>query len=175
MRPSRFLIAACSLCLLTGVRSALAAGPKPVQLAFFSPVQLVPEKEDVSGLRLNLIYGVNQNVTGVDWGFVNHTRGDGFAWQAGGVGLVEKNFTGWQDNWINVTRGEFTGLQSGVFNQAEKGNGVQFGFVNVTKSMHGLQLGLLNMTDTLHGLQVGVGNVISKGKIPFLPIVNWSM
>jgi hypothetical protein len=40
--------------------------------------------------------------------------------------------------------------------------------------MRGLQVGLVNYTETMHGVQVGVANIIQKGKIPFLPIVNWS-
>jgi hypothetical protein len=53
-------------------------------------------------------------------------------------------------------------------------NGVAFGWVNKTRNMHGLQVGLINFTETMHGLQIGAGNIIQKGKIPFLPIVNWS-
>lgn len=172
VRRFPFLLAALALLLSAG--GAFAQSGKPVQVALFNPVQIVPEKESISGLRLNLVYGVNQNVQGLDWGLVNHTRGDEFAWQLGGVCYVEKNMTGWQDGWVNITQGEFTGLQSGLFNQASQGNGVMFGVVNVTKSMHGLQLGILNVTETLHGLQIGVGNMVQKGKTPFLPIVNWS-
>ncbi len=170
----RVLFGVTALAMLLVAGTALAQGGKPVQLSLFNPVQLVPEKESISGLRLNLIYGVNQNVQGLDWGLVNHTRGDEFAWQLGGVCYVEKNMTGWQDGWVNITQGEFTGFQSGLFNQAGQGNGVMFGVVNVTKSMHGLQLGILNVTETLNGLQIGIGNMVQKGKTPFLPIVNWS-
>ncbi len=173
MRSFRLLLSLAVLASFASIASA--AGPSPFQLALFNPAQIVPEKASVSGLRIDLIYGVNQDVTGLDIGLVNHARGSEFAWQWGGIGIVEKDFTGWQDNWVSITRGSFTGLQTGLFNQAGQGNGVQFGVVNVTKSMHGLQLGVINSTETMHGLQIGVGNIIQKGKIPFLPIVNWSM
>ncbi len=173
----RFRPAAPVLALLMSALSAgasIASGGQPIQVALFNPVQIVNEKQSISGLRISLLYGLNQDVQGLDWGFVSHTRGNEFAWQVGGVGIVEKDFTGWQDNWVNMSQGEFTGLASGVFNQGNDVNGVQFGFVNVAQHMHGLQLGLLNMTQTMHGLQIGVANMIQKGKTPFLPIVNWS-
>lgn len=151
-----------------------AQGAAPIQLALFEPVQIVKPDRSVSGLRLDLIYGRNVDVTGVDWGLVNHDTGSGFAWQAGVVNMVQNNFTGWQDGGVNVTGGTFTGLQSGVFNQSEAMNGFAYGIVNRTRSMHGVQLGVVNITETMHGLQIGVANMIQKGRYPFLPIVNWS-
>ncbi len=153
---------------------ASAQNPSPIQISLFPPIQIVSADKSVSGLRLDLIYGKNVNVTGVDWGLINQDTGTGFAWQVGAVNLVGKDFTGWQHGWVNITRGEFTGLQSGIFDQTETMNGVAFGWINVTKHMHGLQVGLVNVTETMHGLQVGVGNVIQKNKVPFLPIANWS-
>lgn len=181
MSRLRFPPALFLLPLLFAAPAALAATPsipaggKPIQISLYNPVQILPEKESVSGIRLNLLYGKNENVQGLDYGFVNHTTGSELAWQVGAIGYVEKDFFGWQDNWINITNGEFTGFQSGVFNQATTANGVEFGLVNVTQNMHGVQIGLLNMTQTMHGLQIGLGNIIQKGKMPFLPIVNWSL
>jgi hypothetical protein len=168
----------------------VAAEPKPVQLALFSPAQVFPPETDIVGVRVDLLYGKNHDMTGLDIGLVNHTTGSEFAWQWGGVGYVEHNFVGWQDNFVNVTRGTFTGFQSGLVNHSGSttaafqlgavnhgGNvtGFQLGWVNYTESMNGLQVGLLNWTKQMHGLQIGVGNIIEKGKYPFLPVVNWTM
>ena len=47
----------------------LSAQENPFQLAFVGPtMQLVDDDEDVKGIRLNLIYGVNRNVSGLDIG-----------------------------------------------------------------------------------------------------------
>lgn len=153
---------------------ARAAEAKPVQLALFNPVQIFPADQSIAGIRLNILYGKNADVTGIDWGLANHVTGNGMAWQAGFVGIVEQNFTGLQDNWINITKGDCTGIQWGVFNQAKRGSGAQLGFVNMTEHMHGFQLGAVNVTDTMEGLQIGLGNIIHKGPHPFLPIVNWT-
>ena len=154
--------------------ASVQAHTQPFQLSLFNPVQVFPEKTSIEGVRLNLIYGKNANVSGLDWGLVNHTTGSGTAWQAGGLGMVEGDFTGFQDNFINITGGKFTGVQFGVFNQSSSGHRLALGWVKVTKTMRGLQGVRVNVTETMHGFQLGLGNVIQKGKMPFLPIVNWS-
>ena len=53
------------LCALALAQFAKAEDSKPLQLAIFNPVQLVPEKESITGLRLSLFYTVNKNVTGL--------------------------------------------------------------------------------------------------------------
>ena len=170
LRSALLLLSGCAL---TAV--AHADGASPIQIALFNPVQIVKADKPVSGLRLDFIYGKNTDVTGLDWGLVNHDTGSGHAFQWGAFNYVEKDFTGWQDGWVNMTKGEFTGLQWGLFNQSSSLHGVGVGVINVTKNMRGLQVGVVNMTETAHGLQIGIGNIIQKGKIPFLPIVNWSM
>ncbi len=159
---------------LAAERTEAGGTASPIQLALFSPVQIVAPEKSVGGVRLDLLYGKNADVTGLDWGLVNHTTGSELAWQLGLVGFVEKDFTGFQDNGVNIARGAMLGVQWGAYNQSESMRGVAIGWVNVTHHMSGLQLGLVNVTDTMRGLQIGVGNVIHQGKIPFLPIVNWS-
>ena len=44
---------------------------RPIQLALVPPVQLVPEDESIQGVRLNLIYCRNKNVSGVDIGLAH--------------------------------------------------------------------------------------------------------
>ena len=150
----------------------------PINLALLNPVQVFPETEDIRGLRLNILYGRNVNVTGLELGVVaGHVTGDfsGLQWQP--VNLVEGNFTGWQTGWLfSQTRGDFLGLQSSAVNfGGGHTEGVQFGIVNVTESMSGLQLGLVNVAGRTDGLQIGLVNVIkSKESLPVLPIVNWT-
>src|SRR5262245_29905967 len=129
----RFVLTTLDLASSAGV--AAAQNASPIQVSLFTPVQIVRADKSVSGRRLDLIYGKNVNVTGIDWGLVNHDTGNGFAWQYGVANLVEKDFTGWQDGGLNMTRGQFTGFQSGIFNQTESANGVALGVVNVSKHM----------------------------------------
>lgn len=151
--------------------SALAASP--IQLALFDPVQIVKDDQSVGILRIDLIYGKNANVTGLDLGLVNHTTGNQGGLTYGLASVVQGSFVGWQDNGINIADKSFLGLQSGVWNQSKDGHGVQLGWVNVTEKMSGLQVGIVNYTRTMSkGVQIGVGNIILEGGIPFLPIVN---
>ncbi len=138
------------------------AQDRPVQLALFTPVQIFPASYSISGLRLNLIYGRNISVTGIDLGLVNHTtQGTTTGFQWGLVGLSDADFVGWQDNGVNIVKGNFQGLQWGLVNYANHANGLQLGFVNYARNLKGLQIGLVNI-------------IKQGGAFPVFPIVNWS-
>jgi hypothetical protein len=139
-----------------------AAENRPIQLALVTPVQLFPEEDGITGLRLNFLYGRNAFVTGLDLGLVNHTTtGESKGLQWGVVGLADNDFMGWQDNVVNIVNGDFEGLQ--------------WGLVNYANSANGLQLGLVNYAATMKGLQIGLVNIIRQGgAFPVFPIVNWS-
>lgn len=158
---SRLLIG--SFLLLVIIASVpVMAQQKPVQLSLFAPIQLFPASDAITGLRLNLLYGRNTTVVGLDWGLVNHnTSGLSKGWQVGVVGIVDADFLGLQDNAVNIVKGNFEGLQLGIVNHSNYVSGVQFGFVNYARSMKGLQIGLINI--------IGQG-----GQFPIFPIVNWS-
>lgn len=152
-----------------------ASDEKPIQIALWNPVQIFPAATSVKGVRLNLLYGLNKDVRGLDVGVINRTTGVFKGLQYGFVGIVGGEMHGWQAHWINTTAVKMYGLQSGIFNQTIGAEGVQFGWVNVAESMHGLQVGLYNQTQTMDGMQIGILNVISKAKShPILPIVNWT-
>ena len=167
---------AAALALACVAATPLFAQQNPIQLALFTPVQLVPEGQSVAVLRLNLIYAVNRSVKYVDLGFVNVTSGgasSGVQWAF--VAINQGSFTGWQSAAAAVTRGPFVGLQSGWFTSARQGEGLQWGVVNTAASWNGLQLGLVNYTQRLHGVQVGLINIIRQGgTFPVFPLVNWS-
>ena len=133
---------------------------KPFQLALVAPAQLVPSDESIQGLRLNLIFGVNNNVTGVDIGVAHETKGD-FAGIAFGV--------------VSFVRGEGRGLQfNGIYTEATKRMaGLQVGMFNHSNSMHGLQIGLVNIADDMTGVQIGLWNEIkNKEQLTVLPLFN---
>ena len=160
-RTHRVLLWFAVLTLMFVSVSVLAQN-RPIQLSLFTPVQIFPEDNPISGVRLNLIYGRSTYVTGLDWGLVNHTTsGMSKGVQFGLVGLVDSDFTGWQNNSVNVTRGNFEGFQWGVVNYANHANGFQLGLVNYAVSMKGLQIGLVNI-------------IKQGGQFPVFPIINWS-
>jgi hypothetical protein len=133
---------------------------RPLQLALVAPAQLVPADESIHGLRLNLIYGSNNNVIGVDIGIAHETKGD-FA----GVGF----------GLVSFVRGEARGLQfNGIYTDAAKSmTGLQVGLFNHCASMHGLQIGLANFADDMAGIQIGLWNEIrNKEALTVLPLFN---
>jgi hypothetical protein len=162
MKIYTIVIFAFILCTLYSTPISLHAQDKPIQIALVTPIQIFSENTPIKGVRLNLVYGRNISITGLDLGLVNHvTNSPSTAVQFGFIGLVESNFTGWQDNAANLTM--------------EKCEGFQFGIVNYAGSMSGFQLGFVNYTENMNGLQIGIINIIKKGgAFPFFPIINWS-
>lgn len=154
---------------------AEAQDSKPVQLSLIHPVQLFPAETNIQGIRLNLIYGRNESVSGLDIGLINHaTTFKGL--QYGAVGISDSDFVGWQYHFVNIAKESVTGAQTGLFNSAGDMKGFQYGFVNTSDQMNGVQLGVVNYTQRMtRGLQIGVVNIISEGgKFPVFPVVNWS-
>jgi hypothetical protein len=159
----RIGIALAAIALLSIPAMAQTKGQeRPIQLALFSPVQVFPPNYSITGIRLNLIYGKNTHVSGLDLGLVNRTTSGqsmGIGW--GVVNLTDANFTGLQGGWVNIVGGNFEGFQYGFFNQADYANGLQLGFVNYVRRLKGLQIGLVNF-------------IKQGGQFPVFPIVNWS-
>ncbi len=162
MRKPRFLCAGLTGLIFILIFVPVQAQTKPVQVSLVTPIQIFPEKYTITGIRLNLLYGRNVSVQGVDIGLVNHvTTGkfQGFQW--GLVGLADADFSGWQDCAVNVVQVRCEGLQWGLVNYAGDMSGLQFGLVNYAKKMKGLQIGLVNI-------------IKQGGQFPVFPIVNWS-
>ncbi len=161
MRNLFLTLAALLFILPVAVNSSIYAQESPIQLSLFNPVQIVPETNSVTGLRLSLLYGKNVNVSGLDVGLVNVTTGNQVGLQYGVVGYNEGNFNGWQDNLVSMTKGNLMGLQTGAVNYtAGKTSGLQIAIVNYSATMNGLQLGLINI--------IGKG-----GFLPIFPIFNF--
>ena len=144
------------------ITAPVFAQNRPIQLALVTPIQIFPEDNSITGVRLNLLYGRNVTVSGLDVGLVNHTTtGVSKGLQYGLVGISDSDFTGWQDCTVNITNGKFEGFQYGIVNYADYMSGFQLGLVNYARSAKGLQIGLVNI-------------IRQGGQFPVFPIVNWS-
>lgn len=153
-----------------------AAGFTPIQIALAAPIQIAPETWDVTGLRLNIIYGRNLNTSFVDIGLLNQTRDhengimvgalwNGVAGEMSGVQVA---------GLLNNSGSSFMmeGIQVGSLNICGDGTGMQVGAFNSAKSVQGMQIGVFNYTEGLNGLQIGLININSGGQLPFMPILN---
>ena len=164
-----------------------SAKVSPLQIALWNPVQLVPDTWDVWGLRLDLPYGCNRNVVGMDLGCVNSVE-DLKGLQLGLVNNSERlegiqvglgNATVFdsaaiQVGLVNFDGARFTGLQAaGLINVSEDARGIQMAWLyNGVGDMKGIQLGLINVADSMTGIQIGLINVIMESPVTFLPIIN---
>ena len=106
----------------------------PIQFSLWSPIQLVPKDKVVCGVRLDLLWGDNAEVWGLDAGLVN-IAGAFKGLQIGGV------------NWLHIKDGGMSyGVQLGMVNYATNMTGVQVGTVNAATNMTGIQIAFENIT-----------------------------
>jgi len=148
-----------------------------LQVSLFDPLQVCADDYSVDGFRLNIIYGVNQDVGGVDLGIVNDTRHNAHAFEWGMVNLVKEDFSGFQLGLFNQVRHDAKGVQLGVLANRTKGSceGLQASvfFNDAKEEMRGVQLGLVNTTGSLYGLQIGLLNFNDDDKyLGFFPFIH---
>lgn len=139
--------------------SHFASAERAFQLSLTPDIAIVPRGETVKGLSLN-VWGENE-VRGVNLGFVNGMVGDSVGFSYSILGTYAENYrgvlwgsffaytsgdvVGWQAAMVNINAGSFVGLQTGLLNVAAEAKGVQFGLVNYAENMHGVQIGLANI------------------------------
>ena len=144
--------------------SLFANDAKPFQISLVNPAQLYDEQTEIAGLRLNLVYGVNETVSFLDIGLVNEVNGDlKNAIQTGLVNITHQNTDGYQTSLANFTGGNLSGWQaSATFNIAD-GNtsGLQVSpAYNYAGSLCGMQLSAVNITSQNSiGYQGGLVNI----------------
>jgi hypothetical protein len=90
------------------------------------------QTKEVNGLQLALIYAQADTFKGVQYSLVTNTN-DGLGAQLGFVNLAQ-DMKGLQYGFVNWTKGNMTGLQLGFVNYTETMKGVQIGLVNIIKN-----------------------------------------
>ncbi len=105
MRTKRAVnvLAAATLALSAGVTDLEAQAQHPINLALVTPIQIYNAEDVIKGFRLNLIYGRNAAVTGLDIGLVNHVAGPVRGVQFGLVNMTDSG-VGFQWGGINLNR-----------------------------------------------------------------------
>ena len=115
------LLVLAILALTTGIVSAFDT--TALQLGIWAPnVQLVPPEISITGVKINLPYGSNCQITGLDIGLVSISNDQGTELEARVAAL--------QLNLFNSTSGSFSGIQAGLVNLSDTSNGIIFGLVN---------------------------------------------
>jgi len=135
--------------------------------------QIVPDNMDVSGLKINIHYGSNENVTGLDLGLVSINNNTSALQINALVNSSHESFKGLQVGLFNFS-GASNGITIGLLNSTENiSGGVTIGLVNTALEERGVQIGLVNYTEFLVGLQIGLVNIATKSTVPFFPIINF--
>ena len=148
--------------LASGVR-AEESTPLPVQLAIWNPLQVFDSQRSILGLRYSLIYGVNQDVSGLDISTgMTSTKGDFAGVQIGAFNIIDGIATGLQFGVFgsDTRKGEIRGVQVGLLAGSFSGDvtGLQLSLGgNSGAETQGAQLGgFFNAADKAAGIKVGV-------------------
>jgi len=145
-----------------------------LQISIWAPsAQVIPDDLDISGLKLNLPYGSNHKVIGLDLGLVSRNI-ETAALQLNIANVSIDKFSGLQIGMLNYS-GESSGLCLGVlYNAVESvGSGLSLAIVNTSLEFRGVQIGILNYTEFLTGFQIGIINIVKNSQVPFFPIINF--
>ena len=160
--------------LLVGAFSAYAYDTTPFQLGVWPPkYQIVTEDINVSGLKINLPFGGNDYIQGVDLGIAASAKKTSALQVNVLVNRAHEEFTGLQFAIVNQS-GNSNGVTLGGLNVTEdKAKGIQVGVINSSMATRGLQIGLINYTESMTGIQIGLVNIITESVVPFFPIINF--
>lgn len=157
-KTSKILWLGAIAAALAGMVAASAGMPLQIGL-FGGNAQICAPETEITGLRLNMVYGENDDVAGLDLGIVGGAASvSGLRLNV--VNLSDEHSGGVELGLINVAKGEMVGWQCGIYNYAG--------------SMRGFQLGLINRCGELYGIQIGLVNMIESGSVAMLPIVSWA-
>ena len=166
---------ACFLAALLIIAGSIAHAfdTVPLQISIWPPnMQVVPQEIDVSGLKLNLPYGGNNNIFGLDLGIAS-TSTDCAAFQVNLLNMADNSFSGFQVGLFNLS-GDSAGVQIGLANITDHvADGLQISLVNSALETNGVQIGLVNYTHFMVGVQIGLVNIIRESVVKFFPIINF--
>jgi hypothetical protein len=160
-------------------QGSAASTAQPVGVALWNPVQTSSERQAIHGFRLNLPYGANREVKGVDFGVASYTQRDLYGAQFGLGGVVGGDFRGLQWNPVlSITHGTMLGIQEGIYSSSGQLYGMQAGIVTrVGERAEGLRIGAVNLSSgysagatfgivnhgrKVRGLQFGLVNVADE-------------
>lgn len=162
MKMSKIVMAAMAAAAVMGAKAATT----PVEVSLVCTPFSIPWCDDVSGLRLNLLSGINRSVSGLDVGtFADIVKEKSAGLQLCGfynhVGSAVGNLQ--VAGLLNRCDGDYKGLQlASVYNEVgETLAGASVAVMNVAKEVHGLQAGVFNDAATLTGMQFGLVNFAS--------------
>ena len=130
--------------IISAATLGATAEEKFLQLSLTPDIALQSRDTVIKGIALS-IWGENQQ-SALALGIVNGSTGDscGFSW---GLVNYADNYKGVQFAFVNYTKGTFVGWQNGAVNIAQHVSGLQWGAVNYTETLNGVQLGFINVVE----------------------------
>ncbi len=178
------------LVLLSAQFVDVSAAAAEASAQFAAPGVRAPDDARVSGFRFSLLYGENEEMSGLDVGLLSISETSKLSGVAFVFGISKVNVEmdgGAAFSLINFHTGKDTGLNAAFINKVNSAeNAVDLGFVNIADGttmldIGGLniakstttQVGFINITKQLKGFQFGFVNIANNGFLPIFPIFNF--
>ncbi len=145
--------------------STMTFAETPFQLGV--PGNNIPADQSVKGVRLNLLYGKNTNMTGLDinilaLGETNNFTGVQLSPFWIGANKVNNSFTGVGLGIANIHLGQSTGVVLGGVNYTNNFTGLQWGFINFNQKKSVINLGGINFNQGESTVDIGFVNYAEK-------------
>lgn len=160
------------ICLI----STMTFAETPFQLGV--PGTNMPADQTVKGVRLNLLYGKNTNMSGLDINILALGETDNFKgvqlspfWI--GANKVNNSFTGVGLGAANIHLGQSTGVVLGFVNYTNDFTGLQWGAVNFNQKKSVINLGAVNFNQGESIVDIGFVNYAEKTTFQ-LGVVNFT-
>ena len=109
------LVLAAMLAMTILAPALCAQETRPINAALIDPAQIFPSRMAIHGFRLNVIYGNNVELQGLDVGIANWITGNTTGVQWGLINRTGGDFKGWQGGPVSTVGGKMTGLQTSMF------------------------------------------------------------
>lgn len=157
---------------------------------FAVPNLNVPDDPHVNGMRLSLLHGRNESMSGLDLGLLSvseTSRMSGAAFVLGMSRVTGGMSSGAAFSLVNFHTGRDTGVNAAFVNLLEDAGGafntgfitiargatlVDFGGINMSGSSTA-QIGFVNITKEIKSFQFGFLNMAENGFLPVFPIFNF--
>jgi hypothetical protein len=157
---------------------------------FAAPNLNLPSDPDVSGMRLSLLHGKNQSISGLDFGLLSlaeTSRLSGLALVAGVSKVNDEMSGGAAFSLVNYHTGRDSGVNAAFINLLnEAGGAFNIGFVTIAKgetmvdlggfvmsNSSTAQIGFVNITKNIKSFQIGFLNIAENGFMPVFPFFNF--
>lgn len=189
-RPIPGLVSIPAFFLLCFATVFVAAATAETGFQFAAPNLNAPDDPHVNGMRLSVLHGRNESMSGLDFGLLSvseTSRMSGIAFVLGVSRVNTEMSSGAAFSLVNYHTGRDRGVNAAFVNLlGDAGGSFNTGFITIARGatlvdLGGInmsarstaQIGFVNITKEIESFQLGFLNMAENGFLPVFPIFNF--